>query len=263
MAKSKKAKAKQVNGLTRVAFLLDRTGSMGSVKDDTIGAFNAYLDGLDDGANILFSLVQFDSVSIDKVCVAVPPAQAPRLTNDNYQPRAWTPLIDACVKTIKAVEESVATEPDTKVVICFQTDGQENSSTEYTWEELNALIKAKMALGWQFIFMGAGLDAYEQGERMGVSVGSTVSYNKNDAAATRATYAFAASNTSSFAKGDVGPTGEVSVAFSSAQKAASGDQFVPPTASVSGQSPWQKPTPPIVTPPPAKKPAKIVEDFKL
>ena len=133
----------QASTRTLVTFLLDRTGSMEAIRDDTIGGFNAYLDGLkgDGEADIEFTLIQFDSVSIDKICVAVPIAKVDKLTRETYQPRASTPLIDAAVKTINAVEASLLTDPAAKVVICFQTDGQENSSTEHTWAELNALVK--------------------------------------------------------------------------------------------------------------------------
>ncbi len=98
---------------TLVTFLLDRTGSMEAIRDDTIGGFNAYLDGLkgNGSADIDFTLVQFDSVSIDKIHVAVPVAAIPKLTRDTYQPRASTPLIDAAVKTINAVEASLLLGP--------------------------------------------------------------------------------------------------------------------------------------------------------
>jgi hypothetical protein len=79
-----------------VTFLLDRTSSMEAIRDDTIGGFNAYLEGLkgDGAANIEFTLVQFDSMSIDKIYVAVPIADVEKLSRDSYQPRASTPLID-------------------------------------------------------------------------------------------------------------------------------------------------------------------------
>ena len=81
---------------TLVTFLLDRTGSMEPIRDDTIGAFDAYLEGLQKGgAPIDFTFVQFDSMSIDKIYVQTPVGQVPRLTRDTYQPRASTPLIDA------------------------------------------------------------------------------------------------------------------------------------------------------------------------
>jgi hypothetical protein len=162
-----------------VTFLLDRTGSMEAIRDDTIGGFNTYLDTLkgDGRANIEFTLVQFDSMSIDKICVATPVAQVEKLTRDTYQPRASTPLIDAAYKTIEAVEASLATHPAEKIVICIQTDGHENASTEHDWNELNALVKEKAAKGWQFNFMGVGIDAYDQGARMGIPAAATVAYD--------------------------------------------------------------------------------------
>jgi hypothetical protein len=78
---------------TLVTLLLDRSGSMAMIKDDTIGGFNAYVDTLKAaGANIDFTFLQFDSTSIDKICVAVPVSQAPRLDKSNYVLGASTPL---------------------------------------------------------------------------------------------------------------------------------------------------------------------------
>jgi hypothetical protein len=74
--------------------------------------------------------------------------------------------IDAAYKTIKAVEKSL-NGSNPKVVVCIQTDGHENASTEHTWDELNALIKEKSAAGWQFNFLGTGIDAYDTGAHMG------------------------------------------------------------------------------------------------
>jgi hypothetical protein len=207
---------------TLVTFLLDRTGSMESVRDDTIGGFNTYLDTLkgDGSANIEFTLVQFDSMSIDKICVAVPVAQVERLTRDSYQPRASTPLIDAAYKTIEAVEASLASHPAEKIVICIQTDGHENASTEHSWNELNALVKEKAAKGWQFNFMGVGIDAYDQSARMGIAPAATVAYNHRDAQATRAVFAASAENARDYAAG-ARPTS----VYCEKQKRAAGDIF--------------------------------------
>lgn len=188
---------------TLVTFLLDRSGSMAAIKDDTVGAFNTYLETLQkEGAPIRFSLLQFDSISIDTLCKNEPIQAVAPLTLERFEPRASTPLIDACVKTIQAVEEAL-TKRDArpKVVICFQTDGQENASTAHGWDELNALIKAKTAEGWRFNFMGAGIDAYTTGRLMGVRAASTLSYDHHSAAATRAAFAATAANTASFASG--------------------------------------------------------------
>jgi hypothetical protein len=119
---------------TLVTFLLDRSGSMGSIINETITAFNEYLQGLltGEGSGLVdFTLVTFDTQSMDKVCVAVPVVQAPKLSRENYVPRAGTPLIDAAVTTLKAVEASLEKGGNPKVVMVIQTDGQENSSVKH------------------------------------------------------------------------------------------------------------------------------------
>jgi uncharacterized protein YegL len=210
---------------TLVTFLLDRTGSMEPIRDDTIGAFNAYLETLEeDGEDIFFSLLTFDSMSIDKVHVNRPVKEVERLTRESFVPRASTPLIDAAYKTIKAVEKSVGG-GDTKVVICIQTDGQENASTEHGWDQLNVLIKEKSEAGWQFNFMGAGIDAYQQGRRMGITDAQTMSYDMGDAEMTKAAFAASASVTRSFSKGMSNDT-----SYSADQKRQSGDRFDPAEA---------------------------------
>jgi hypothetical protein len=208
---------------TLVTFLLDRTGSMEPIRDNTIEAFNAYLEGLQcDGAGIDFTLIQFDSMSIDKICVRKPVNECVKLSRESYVPRASTPLIDAACKTIKAVEASLNGDLHTKVVICIQTDGHENCSTEHTWDELNALIKHKTTLGWQFNFMGASIDAYDQGARMAISTANTLSYDSADRASTVAAFAASAANTTAWATGK-----RDSTAYTGVQKQASGDKFNP------------------------------------
>lgn len=246
---------------TLVTFLLDKSGSMTHGLDDTIGAFNIYLDGLRKSDDIQFTLLQFDSFDIEKTAVNMTPRDVPNLDRKTFIPRGGTPLIDAAYKTIRAVERQVeaATEKP-KVVICIQTDGQENESREHKWEELSDLIKEKTAAGWEFVFMGASIDAYEQGSRMGISRASTVSYDSRDRAATESAFAFTASNAVNFAAGR-----SASAGYTTHQKKMSGDKF----------DAWVNQTPPATageapqtagaSPAPAKpaKPKPIVEDFDL
>ncbi|EYD75335.1 hypothetical protein Rumeso_03095 [Rubellimicrobium mesophilum DSM 19309] len=209
-------------GETLVAFLLDRTGSMGSVKAQTIAGFNAYLAGLQaEEADISFSLLQFDSMSIDVICANAPVKDVAPLTEASYQPRASTPLIDAAVKTIRAVEVAVAERAvPPKVVVTFQTDGEENCSTEHDWIELNLLIKDKAAQGWQFNFLGAGIDAYQQGARMGLKDDAVVSYDKEGLAETTAVFAARAARARDYAKGRA-----ASMAIPMEEKRRAGDRF--------------------------------------
>lgn len=249
----------QAQEKTLVTFLLDRTGSMESIKDDTIGAFNAYLDTLKDTSlggdvdAIKFTLVQFDSQSLDKVCVAIPVKQAKPLTKDTFKPRAATPLIDAAYKTIKAVESQAAAK-DAKIVICIQTDGFENASTEHTWDELNALIKEKTALGWQFNFMGASIDAYQQATAMGIGACSTMSYDSSQTGTTQAAFRASAANLRSFAAGQSANT-----SYSTSQKSASGDVY-DPVLTHKKSKPGTKIVPPVASP---QVKTKAVDDFSL
>ena len=165
---------------TIVSFLLDRTGSMEAIKDETIGGFNAYLDTLEREAGdlISFTLITFDSQSIDTLYAGARLAEVQRLTPETYQPRAYTPLIDACVKTIKATEETIATRRDKpRVIVVFQTDGEENASRQHTLDELRSLIERRKVEDWQFVFLGADLDAYAAARSFGIAEEATLAYS--------------------------------------------------------------------------------------
>lgn len=219
MPKKKSATRKK----TLVTLLLDRSGSMQWAKEDTIGAINAYLEKLRSSeADIRFSLIMFDSdfsggMDLNRVCVAKKVSEVKDLTSDDFQPRGQTPLIDATCATIQAVAESLKERTDTNVVFAIQTDGSENSSKEFTWAGLRSLIAEKEKLGWEFNFMGCGIDAYNQGSLMGISRDKTISYGK-DRAATRAAFEATAANTEMYASGM-----SASVGYSAEQKLRSGD----------------------------------------
>jgi hypothetical protein len=246
----------QTDQRTLVTFLLDETGSMEPIKDDTIGGFNSYLGALkaEPGALIDFTLIKFDSRAITKVCVAAPVDQVADLTTATYTPGAATPLIDAAYKTIKAVEASLNGKQP-KIVVCIQTDGHENASTEHTWDELNALIKEKTAAGWQFNFLGTGIDAYDTGARMGVAAMNTMSTGRSSQHV-RASYAAMADSTRNFAAGRADTVG-----LAHSARAASGDAHY---GRIFGQQPLaQAPLPPAPTQAPPAKRHKAVDDFAL
>jgi hypothetical protein len=170
------------SGSLLVSFLLDETGSMESIKDDTIGGFNAYLETLQkETREIAFSLVSFNSSAIRRRYVAEPIERVRPLTADDYHPSAMTPLIDAAVKIIKATDEAVAKRSDTPtVLVVMQTDGLENVSVEYGPADLAALVKEKEKAGWQFVFLGAGLDAFAAARQAGLHLDASrvVSYDR-------------------------------------------------------------------------------------
>lgn len=250
-----------VKGTTIVSLLLDETGSMESIRDDTIGGFNAYVDSLRDEKDgpVEFTFVKFDSNRIEKVCVGSPIKDVARLTRDTYRPGAMTPLIDACVKTIKATEQVVEQRADKpKVIVVFQTDGDENASREYKLSDLQDLIKAKTAEGWLFVYLGAGIDAYQSGANFGISAANTMSY-----ASTNSAQAFAAMGAST---ARYRATGSLrAAAFTADEKLRAGDAFDPANVWTSVK-PQPGPVPPVAgtaarTATTTKKP--IVDDLSF
>ncbi len=158
---------------TLVCLLLDRTGSMADVKQETIGGFNGYLDELvkkPESEGIRFSFVQFDSISRDTIHKAVPLSKAQRLSEGTFQPRANTPLYDAIGQTIKEVELQVfKSPPKTKVLFVVLTDGHENASSKFTYDSVRALIKEKEDKDkWTFSYIGIGPDAWAQNAHLSV-----------------------------------------------------------------------------------------------
>ena len=212
---------------TFVSFLLDETGSMESIKDDTIGGFNAYVEKLQEtaraGNEILFSLVSFNSTHTRKRYVAEPIERVRELSSGDYQPEAMTPLIDASVKIIKATAEAVAQRADDpRVVIAIQTDGQENVSVEHTQNDLAALIKEKTKAGWEFVFLGAGLDAFAAAHQAGLVLDASrvVAYDRGRS---RQVFAAASANLSAFVESGNADA----LSFSNEQRQEVGDNYTP------------------------------------
>lgn len=159
-ASSQRASAKP----TRVVFLLDRTGSMDSVKKETISGFNGYLDTLKAAPNLSITLVQFDSVGIDKLCEGAALNDCPRLNSDNYQPRAMTPLYDALGRTLVSTRESVKGE---KVLFVTLTDGEENASVEWNSAKVKDLMKELEDQNhWTFAYIGVGVQGWKAMEQV-------------------------------------------------------------------------------------------------
>lgn len=163
---------------TLITFILDETGSMQSIKDDTIGGFNEFLEQMrrQEGAT-RFTLIKFDSNRLAVVHRAVPITAVPDLTDETYQPGAATPLIDACMVGIHAAEEAAG--PGDQVSIVIQTDGRENASTHYLNGDLATKVKEKTNLGWMFTFLGAGIDAFAQAEQIGIDADHTLRYGRS------------------------------------------------------------------------------------
>jgi hypothetical protein len=130
----------------------------------------------------------------------MPISEAVRLTKDNYQPSGGTPLLDAVGAAIMATDEVVRQEGGTKVIVVIQTDGQENSSIKYSLSAIKVLIEERQARNWQFVFIGAGINAFADAAKMGINTGSTMSYQASSAG-TGSTFRSTGANTKAFVYG--------------------------------------------------------------
>src|SRR6202008_3662499 len=151
-----------------VNVILDKSGSMASKLKDVVEGFNAYVDGLaqEDKVEYLFSLTLFDT-QVAYRHVAIPLSQVKKLDSKSYAPGGNTALNDAIGITVRKIDAD-APQVD-KVVTVIMTDGEENSSREWTHDAVRALISPKESAGnWTFVFLGASPDAWDQGRSYGI-----------------------------------------------------------------------------------------------
>jgi uncharacterized protein YegL len=177
-----------------VNVILDKSGSMAAKVHDTIGGFNTYIEELkkEPSVHYHFSLTLFDT-AIENRYVAIDLDKVQDLDNRNYQPGGNTALLDAIGTTIKRVEEDH--DGADKIVTVIMTDGEENASRQYSTAQIRQMIQEKETLGnWTFVFLGAGLDAFSQGQNLGVQMGNVAKY---DADQVRGTYSAMACATNS------------------------------------------------------------------
>lgn len=183
---------------TNMTVLLDRSGSMSSIRDDMCGGFDAMMaEQRKTPGELLVTLVQFDSLSIDTVYEAKPVAQVPPLV---LEPRGSTPLLDAMGSTIGATADrldKLTTKPD-KVVFVVITDGMENASREMT--KTMVLERVKAHPDWEFVFLGANMDAVAEGSALGTPVASSASY-QSQGASVAAAYSALSTNLRSMREG--------------------------------------------------------------
>ncbi len=167
--------------LTELVFILDRSGSMSGLESDTIGGFNSMLkkQRAIDGECRITTVLFNDNYKLlhDRIDIrAVSP-----MTENEYQVGGSTALIDAIGRTINKlvnVQKSTAEEYRAeKVMFVIITDGEENSSREYSAERVRAMIgQEKEKYGWEFVFLGANIDAVQTAGRFGIGADRAADY---------------------------------------------------------------------------------------
>ena len=169
------------NNITELVFILDRSGSMGGLESDTIGGFNALLEKQkkQDGKAYV-STVLFDH-EIEVLHDRLPIDEVEPLTDKDYTVRGCTALLDAIGKSVRHIGNihKYARPEDVPVHTMFviTTDGMENASREFSGKDIKKLIeKQKEKYGWEFLFIGANIDAITTARNFGISEDRAVNY---------------------------------------------------------------------------------------
>lgn len=164
---------------TLVAALLDRSGSMQSIADDMRGGFDSYIAAERGQPGVtLVTLAQFDD-QYDVVYENAPITSVPPL---DMEPRGMTALLDAIGRFVTEVGAGLAALPEPErpgeVTVLVMTDGHENASREWTKESVRNLISHQETdYGWDFVFLGANMDAVDVGSELGFAPGKSLTYD--------------------------------------------------------------------------------------
>lgn len=178
-------------GLTELVFILDRSGSMVGLENDTIGGFNGMLakQKKEEGEANVTTVLFDDEIEIihDRFAIEI----VKPLTEEDYFVRGSTALLDAVGSTVRKVENIQKRLPEElqaeKIIFVITTDGHENASQEYSYKMVKKMIEANQEKGWQFLFLGANIDAVEEAEKIGIRRTHAASY-KNDARGVKLNY---------------------------------------------------------------------------
>lgn len=178
---SEQNKKKNGSGILEVVFILDRSGSMSGLEEDTIGGFNSTLEQQKkEHDNIVWSTILFDD-QVEVIHDRMPAKSVEKLTSREYYVRGMTALLDAVGG---AIDHTVQVHKHTrkeyvpeKTLFVITTDGMENASREYTYEHVRRKIQHEQKkYGWEFIFLGANIDAEAEAGRMGIRASRAASY---------------------------------------------------------------------------------------
>jgi uncharacterized protein YegL len=179
-----------MKNLTEIIFIIDKSGSMQNLVDDTIGGFNGFVENqksLDGEAYLTTVLFSTDRVKLhDHIDIR----EVPAMDRKQYVASGMTAMLDAIGETIKEVQgriDDTPVEERPENILCvITTDGQENSSHTYNKSTIQRMIEHQTkGHGWQFIFLGANMDAVEEASRIGIDMAATYTA---DSLGTKAVY---------------------------------------------------------------------------
>lgn len=166
--------------LTELVFVVDRSGSMSGLESDTIGGFNATLEAHQEAdGQAVVSTVLFDhetKVLHDRI----PIENVSPMTKEDYKVRGCTALLDAVGGAIRHIGNIHKYLPEEykpeHTIFVITTDGLENASTKYTYKQVKHLITEKEEAGWDFLFLGANIDAAAEASKIGIPIARAATF---------------------------------------------------------------------------------------
>ena len=172
-------------GYTEIVYILDRSGSMSGLEADTIGGFNSMIkQQKKTGEKAVVSTLLFDD-TCEVIHDRVPIEKIEKMTDRQYYVRGCTALLDAvggAIKHISNIHKNGSKEdrPE-KTIVVITTDGMENASRHYSREKIEKMVKHQQKkYGWEFIFIGANIDAYAEAQKYGIRKERAVNYVCDD-----------------------------------------------------------------------------------
>ena len=175
---------------TEIAFILDQSGSMDSIKAGTLEGFNAFLSQQQEEHSkypVRFTLTLFNT-EISEAISSVPVTDVKPLDEKSYLPTGGTALLDAIAITIDSLGKRLAaiaeSERPSKVIVAIMTDGEENSSRIFNWTQVSDRIKHQSEVyKWDFLFLGANQDAIATAAKMHIREDNSTTFFQKDSSA--------------------------------------------------------------------------------
>ena len=169
--------------VTELVFILDRSGSMSGLESDTIGGFNSLITKQkNEESDAFITTVLFDD-QLQTIHDRISIHKINQMTSKEYYVRGCTALLDAIGKTIhhiSNIHKYIRKEDvPAKTLFVITTDGMENASKEFSYPTVKQLIKEKKELGWEFLFLGANIDALETANKFGIEKDKAVNYHND------------------------------------------------------------------------------------
>lgn len=189
------------NDYTHISIILDRSGSMETLRSDIIGGFNSFLkEQQEQPGKATLTLVQFDSQDpYEVLCDFKPIREVSGLTPRTFVPRGTTPLLDAVGRGINDIESKISSlkkrQVPENIIFMIITDGYENSSCEFKLSRIKEMVTNKTGQGWQFLFLSADLQSFAEAGDMGFDANISVFF---DSGGTRDSWDVVADKTSAF-----------------------------------------------------------------